>query len=144
MTMVGVRTDGRLRVEHRSDLGQHSMGDAMVLDVTTETGSKIRVVNLYDQQEKGRNTATRPARMANWNNIMTNKTNVCGECNSHSERWDPNYRCERDATFWKYWSENFLMQLSNDWQCKQEGSNGSKSVIDLTWFVTAGIAARAL
>jgi hypothetical protein len=46
-TMVGVRTDGRLRVEYRSDLGQHSMGDVMVLDVTTETGRKIRVVNLY-------------------------------------------------------------------------------------------------
>jgi hypothetical protein len=29
-TMVGVRTDGRLRVEYRSDLGQHSMGDVMV------------------------------------------------------------------------------------------------------------------
>jgi hypothetical protein len=62
---VGVRTDGRLRVEYRSDLGQHLMGDVMVLDVTTETGQKLRVVNLYNQQEKGRNTATRLAQMAN-------------------------------------------------------------------------------
>jgi hypothetical protein len=67
-TMVGVRTNGRLRVEYRSDLGQHSMGDVMVLGVTTETGRKIRVVNLYDQQEKGRNTATRPARMVEHHN----------------------------------------------------------------------------
>jgi hypothetical protein len=61
-TMVGVKIDGRLRVEYQSDSGQHSMDDQIVLDVTTETGPKIRVVNLYDQQEKGRNTATRPAR----------------------------------------------------------------------------------
>jgi hypothetical protein len=105
----------------------------MVLDVTTETGRKIRVVNLYDQQEKGRNTATRPARMANWNNIMNDQTIVSGDFNSHSQRWDPNCRPERDATFWKDWSENFLMQLGNDGQCTREGSNGRKSVIDLTW-----------
>jgi endonuclease/exonuclease/phosphatase family metal-dependent hydrolase len=91
--MVGVRIDGRLRVKYRSDLGQHSMGDLMVLDVTTETGRKIRVVNLYDQQEKGRNTATRPARMVNWNNIMNDNAIVCGDFNSHSQRWDPN--CHR-------------------------------------------------
>jgi hypothetical protein len=71
--------------------------------------------------------------MANWNNIMNDKTIVCGDFNSHSQRWDPNCRRERDATFWKDWSENFLMQLGNDGQCKREGSNGSKSVIDLTW-----------
>jgi hypothetical protein len=64
---------------------------------------------------------------------MNDKTIVCGDFNSHSQRWDPNCRRERDATFWKYWSENFLMQLSNDGQCTWEGSNGSKSVIDLTW-----------
>jgi hypothetical protein len=43
-TMVEVRIDGRLRVEYRRDLGQHSMGDLMVLYVTTDTGRKIRVV----------------------------------------------------------------------------------------------------
>jgi hypothetical protein len=37
-TMVGVRTDGRLRVEYQTDLGQHKMHDVMVLDVTIETG----------------------------------------------------------------------------------------------------------
>jgi hypothetical protein len=130
---VGVRTDGRLRLEYRSDLGQHSMGDVMGLDVSTETGRKIRVVSVYDQKEKGRNTATRSARMAHWNNIMTDETIVCRDFNSHSQRWDPNCRRERDATFWKDWSENFLMQLGNDGQCTREGSNGSKSVIDLTW-----------
>jgi hypothetical protein len=77
-TIVGVRINGRLRVEYRSDLGQHWMGDIMVLDVTTETGRKIRVVNLYDQHETGRNTATRPARMVNWNRIMNDKTIVVG------------------------------------------------------------------
>jgi endonuclease/exonuclease/phosphatase family metal-dependent hydrolase len=85
------------------------MGDIMVLDITTDTGRKIRVVNVYDQQEKGRNTATRPAQMVNWNNIMNDKTIVSGDFNSHSQRWDPNCRCERDATFWNDWSENFLM-----------------------------------
>jgi hypothetical protein len=95
--------------------------------------SIIRVVNVYDQQEKGRNTATRPARMVNWNIIMNDKTIVWGDFNSPSQRWHPNCRRERDATFWKDWSENFLMQLGNDGQCMREGSNGSKSVIDLTW-----------
>jgi hypothetical protein len=64
---------------------------------------------------------------------MTDKTIMCGDFNSHSQRWDPNCRRERDATFWKDWSENFLMQLSNDGQCTWEGYNGTKSGIDLTW-----------
>jgi hypothetical protein len=34
------------------------MGDVMVLDVMTERGRKIQVVNLYDQPELGRNMAT--------------------------------------------------------------------------------------
>jgi hypothetical protein len=62
-TMVGVRIDGRLRVEYRSDLRQHSMGDIMVLDVMTETGRKIRVVNLYDQQKID---GTRPPDWLGW------------------------------------------------------------------------------
>jgi hypothetical protein len=64
---------------------------------------------------------------------MNDKTIVCGDFNSHRQRWDPNCRRERDATFWKHWSENFLMQLGNDGQCTRGQSNESKSVIDLTW-----------
>jgi hypothetical protein len=63
-TLVGVRTDAKIKVEYRSDLGQNTMGDVMVLNITLETGRKIRVVNLYDQLEVGRNTNTRPTRMA--------------------------------------------------------------------------------
>jgi hypothetical protein len=47
--MVRVRTNGRFRVEYRINLGQHSMGNIMVLDVTTEIGQKFRVINLCDQ-----------------------------------------------------------------------------------------------
>jgi hypothetical protein len=43
-TMVGVRIDGKIRVEYRSDLGRQAMGDIMVLDITTETGRKLRIV----------------------------------------------------------------------------------------------------
>jgi hypothetical protein len=42
-TMVGVRIDGRLRVEYRSDLGQHSMGDVMVLDVRQKQDEKFEL-----------------------------------------------------------------------------------------------------
>jgi hypothetical protein len=69
-TLVGLRLDAKLKVEYRSDIGQNTMGDIMVLDITMDTGRKIRVVNVYDQLEKGRNTNVRPAWMANWNQIM--------------------------------------------------------------------------
>jgi hypothetical protein len=64
---------------------------------------------------------------------MNDNTIVCGDFDSHSQRWDPNCRDEKDTTFQKDWSQNFLMQLPNDGQCTREGSNGSKFVIDLTW-----------
>jgi hypothetical protein len=64
---------------------------------------------------------------------MNDKIIVCGDFYSHSQRWDPNCRRERDATFWNDWSDIFLMQLGNDGQCTQERSNRSKSVIVLTW-----------
>jgi hypothetical protein len=67
------------RLEWNIDLGRQAMGDTMVLDITTETGRKLRIVNVYDQLETGRNTNIRPVRMANWNHIMTNKTIVCGD-----------------------------------------------------------------
>jgi hypothetical protein len=56
--MVGVRTNGRLRVEYQSNLGQHSMGNVMVFDVTLESGYNLLLINLYDQQDKEQNTAT--------------------------------------------------------------------------------------
>jgi hypothetical protein len=100
-TLVGVRLDAKLKVEYRSDLGQNTMGDIMVLDITMDTGQKIRVVNVDDQLEKGRNTNVRPAWMANWNQIMNDRTIVCGDFNSHSSKWDPSCVRERDLTFWK-------------------------------------------
>jgi hypothetical protein len=61
-TMVGVRIDGRRRVEYRSGLGQHSMGDLMVLDVTTETGRKIEL-SMYINRKTDR---TRPPDRLGW------------------------------------------------------------------------------
>jgi hypothetical protein len=65
------------------------MDDIMVLDITTETGRKLWIVNVYDQLEKGRNTNIRAARMANWNNIMTNQTIVCGDFDSQAKNGIP-------------------------------------------------------
>jgi hypothetical protein len=76
---------------------------------------------------------TRLAWRANWNNIMNDKTIVCREFNSDSQRWDPNCRRERDATFWKDLGEYFFLQFGNDRQCTREVTKGSKSTIDLTW-----------
>jgi hypothetical protein len=64
---------------------------------------------------------------------MNDKTIVCGDFNSHTQQWDPNCSGERHATFWKDCSENFLIQLGNNGECTREGSNRSKSIIDLTW-----------
>jgi hypothetical protein len=131
--MVAIRVDGNIKVEYRSDLGKNAMGDMMVLDVTMDTGRKIRVVNLYDQLEKGRTSSLRPVRQVRWQDIMTEKTIVCGDFNSHSRRWDTNCREERDSKFWKDWQEEYMMQLGNNGQPTRNGSNGTQSVIDLTW-----------
>jgi hypothetical protein len=109
------------------------MGDMMVLDITTEIGQNITVVNLHHQQEIGRNIAMQPAQMVNWNNILNDKIIVFMDFNSHSQRWDPNGRCERDATFERDCSTNILMHLDNDRQCRLERNNSSKFGIDLTW-----------
>jgi hypothetical protein len=137
-TLVGVMLDAKLKVEYRSDLGQNTMGDIMVLDITMDTGRKIRVVNVYDQLEKGRNTNVRPARMANWNQIMNDRTIVCGDFNSHSSKWDPSCVRERDSTFWKDWTQEYLMELGNNGQSTRDRPNGSKSIIDLTWSTPLG------
>jgi hypothetical protein len=43
-TMAAIRIDGKLKVEYRSDLRYDTMGDMMVLDITTNTGRKIRII----------------------------------------------------------------------------------------------------
>jgi hypothetical protein len=76
---------------------------------------------------------TRLAGIADWNHILNDKIIVYGNFNSHCQRWDPSCSYERDAIICKDWSENFIMQLVNDRQYVQEGSTGSKSVINVTW-----------
>jgi hypothetical protein len=132
-TMVAIRVDGNIKVEYRSGLGKNAMANMMVLDITIDTGKKIRVVNLYDQLEKGRTSSLRTARQVRWQDIMTEKTIVCGDFNSHSRRWDINCKGERDPKYWKDWQEEYMMQLGNNGQPTRNGSNRTQSVIDLTW-----------
>jgi hypothetical protein len=109
------------------------MGDMMVLDITTDTGRKIKVINIYDQLEKGRTGNLRSIREVNWQQVMTEKTIMCGDFNSYSYRWDANCTQERDSRYWKEWQDEYLMQLENDGQPTRTGSNGDGSVIDFTW-----------
>jgi hypothetical protein len=88
-------------------------------------------MNLNNQQNKGLNTATRLARMANWNNIVTDKSIVYSDFHSHSQLWEPNCHHERELTFRKDCSENIFVQIGNNGLCTREGPNRSKSVQNL-------------
>jgi len=121
-------------VDDRTDLSGGANDDVIATDVRRR-GEKIpRIVNIYHQKDA--RSGERPAQKLDWQNVIRQcGTVLAGDLTAHSERWDPRWQVQRDATFWEGVIDDNGLEIGNDgtpthhWTREDQES---ESVIELT------------
>jgi hypothetical protein len=73
-----------------------------------------RTINVYDQRDL--QTGERRARKLNWHRAIGQGggTIIAGNMITHSRRWDPRCREQRDVTFWEEMIHKYGLEIGND------------------------------
>jgi len=110
-----VRKGSGLATDEWTALSRGANDDVIVTDVKRRGEKMARIINTSDQRDV--RTRERPARKINWSRIIHQRrggTILAGNFNSHSRRWDPRCKEQRDATFWEEIIDEHGQEIGND------------------------------
>jgi hypothetical protein len=132
---MAVRKGSGLGTDKRTELSRGTNDDVRCTGVRSRGEKITRIINVYDPRDV--QTGERWARKLNWHRPIQQggSTIIAGDMNSHSRRWVPRWREQRDATFREEIADEDGLEFGNDdrpthhWA--RNGREG-ESTIDLT------------